>query len=216
MTTITHGSKYEQTKGLRTVEIAKLIRADIKAAIQAGELPKGLKTSVRYESFAGGCAIRVSVTAVPDDFVYWRPEFIAFEAANPHTFFQGERVTEEAKALLAKLKEIHSAYNFDGSDIQSDYFHVRYYGDVKFGWEIERDDRKRTIERMAAHTKAAAVEAEERVTETDRRVAESQARLEAAERRAAELEAEIAAATVVRNAVLAEMAALRGQHAGAA
>jgi hypothetical protein len=30
------------------------------------------------------------------------------------------------------LTRIHEAYNFDGSDSQSDYWNVNYYGGVKF------------------------------------------------------------------------------------
>ena len=36
---ITTGNKYEETHTLTTTEIAKLVRADIKAAVKAGTLP---------------------------------------------------------------------------------------------------------------------------------------------------------------------------------
>ena len=41
----TYGPKYNAE--LTRKEIAALIRADLKAAVASGELPKGLKTSVR-------------------------------------------------------------------------------------------------------------------------------------------------------------------------
>lgn len=38
----TYGAKYD--RGLSTAEIAKRVREDIKAGIEAGTLPRGLKT----------------------------------------------------------------------------------------------------------------------------------------------------------------------------
>jgi hypothetical protein len=40
----------------------------------------------------------------------------------------------ELNAILAALKEIHGAYNFDGSDSMVDYYHVNYYGQVEVDW----------------------------------------------------------------------------------
>lgn len=209
--TMSKGSKYTQTKNLRTVEIAKLIRADIKAAIKSGELPAGIKCSVTTESFSGGSSIDIRVTACPVQI--WTESFLT---SNPNVFFEGERVTEEAKAILKTLKAIHRQYNFDHSDIQTDYFHVRYYGGASFCWELEKADREATIARKAAETKAAAEAAAADLAVADERVRAIQVRLADAERRAAELDAKIEAARIERDAVLAEMAALQGVHAGAA
>jgi hypothetical protein len=41
-----------------------------------------------------------------------------------------ERYTAEAVALRTAIEQIVSAYNYDGSDIQSDYFNVRFYSNV--------------------------------------------------------------------------------------
>lgn len=114
------GSKYAQTKELNIVQIAALVRADIKAL--ASELPRGLKASVRVRKYSGGQAIDVTVTALPMGFVECRPEWTPRDIES--------RYSEETKQVVGSLKSILDAYNFDGSHIQSDYFHVRFYGSV--------------------------------------------------------------------------------------
>ena len=114
------GSKCAQTKELNIVQIATLVRADIKAL--SSELPKGLKASVRVKKYSGGQAIDVTVTALPMGFVECRPEWAPGEGTG--------RYSEETKQVIGSLKSILDAYNFDGSHIQSDYFHVRFYGSV--------------------------------------------------------------------------------------
>ncbi|HKY40650.1 MAG TPA: hypothetical protein VJN18_32165 [Polyangiaceae bacterium] len=205
------GSKYTETKNLRSAEIAKLIRADIKAAIALGELPAGIKCSVTTDTFSGGSSIDIRVKACPVQI--WTEAFLT---ADPKVFFEGERVTEEAKAILKTLKAIHRQYNFDHSDIQTDYFHVRYYGDASFWWELEKADREATIARKVAETRAAAEAAAQDLAAADERVTVAHVQLADAERRAAELDAKIEATRIERDAVLAEMAALQGIHVGAA
>jgi hypothetical protein len=209
----TTGSKYESTASLCDTEIAKLIRADIKAAIKSGELPAGLKCSVRCSGSSLHSSIEIRVTAAPG-VTYWRPEFLAHEATSPRVLFEGDRITDDAKRILNVLNKIHGAYNFDNSDSQTDYFHVRYYGSAEFGWELQREDRKRTIESMAAQTSAAASVAQSNADAANDRVRDAQERLRLAEQRAAELQAQIDAVRVARDAVIAEIGALRGQHAG--
>jgi hypothetical protein len=61
-----YGSKY--TGWRSSAEVAKDYRADVKAAIKAGELPPGLKLSVKSNSYTGGQSIDVTVREVGDDF----------------------------------------------------------------------------------------------------------------------------------------------------
>lgn len=137
MTTI-YGEKYESTKDLRIAEVAKLIREDIKAAVKAGALPVGLKVSVRSESFSGGRAIRMSVTRLPWGFVLLNRARLAAEIENPLQDSREPRFSPEALALTEKLDAIAWAYNYDGSDTQSDYFHVRFYdGKAGFDYGLE-------------------------------------------------------------------------------
>jgi DNA repair protein RadC len=134
------GSKYEETKKLSTVDVAKRIRADIKAA----GLPAGVKISVRVRRCTYTSAIDVEVTAVPEGFSILNVARVREERANPHSLINERdlpRYAPEMIALLATLKGIWAAYNYNRSDLQSDVFDVRYYGDVRVDWEIERDDR---------------------------------------------------------------------------
>ncbi len=54
------GSKYEQTKDLDIVAIAKLLRQDIKASVKEGRLP-AVKYGVRIERYSMGQSIHISV-----------------------------------------------------------------------------------------------------------------------------------------------------------
>lgn len=134
----TFGAKYEATKNLATVEIAKLIRADIKAAIEAGTLPRG-KYSVR-SSHGSGRSIDVriqnleGVRLLSVEWVRWRAEHEDHETP-PAGFV---RYSAVAQAAVDTLKAIHWSYNYDGSDSQTDYFNVRYYGDASIAWEYEK------------------------------------------------------------------------------
>lgn len=128
MTTTNYGEKYAATKDLTRVEIAKLIRADIKAAVAVGSLPKA-KYSVTCERFSGGGSIDITVAKVEGISVH-NAERLLFEHDHPHAYCRLDRFSVEMAGAIAKLERIHADYNYDGSDIQSDYFNVRYYGRV--------------------------------------------------------------------------------------
>jgi hypothetical protein len=120
-----YGPKYEASKNLAGgVEIAKLVRADIKAAVKAGTLPKG-KYSVKSDFKS--IDVKVSDLNIT----------VYSEAAltSPGRVYVYELYSERMAAALKTLREIHGAYNYDGSDLASDYFNVRYYGDVSLDWK---------------------------------------------------------------------------------
>lgn len=123
-----YGEKYEATRKMDTTGVAKLFRADVKAAIKSGTIPAGVKLSVRTEYFSGGSSIDVKIRALPC------------------RLFSGERgptgmakYNPGAEAIRDRLRSMLDAYNFDGSDHMTDYFHVRFYGEVVFDWEFARD-----------------------------------------------------------------------------
>jgi hypothetical protein len=104
------GPKYQ---GYRKVtEVAADVRRDIKDAVANGELPSGLKFSVKSDS-RGTNAVRVRVSG------------------SPKTRDDYGRLTGEAKAIYDKVDSIVNAYNRDNSDIMTDYFDVDYYGTVQ-------------------------------------------------------------------------------------
>jgi hypothetical protein len=136
-----YGTKYQEffTDGKgehvwRTAaEIAAQIRADIKAEVAAGALPKATY-SVTSETYSGGRSIRVVIRDLP--FEAW------VEGEHPH--WPGEKIevlTPAAKEVQSKVQAIHRAYNYDGSEIQVDYFDVNYYGQVEVESPSSRDFR---------------------------------------------------------------------------
>lgn len=125
------GSKYQATRELDIADVAKLVRADIAAAIKAGELPAGIKCSVSIQRYAGGQSLSIGVKAFPHLVV--PPELTAYYAAGDFSRgYEGRRLTGVAEAARAKLEAIRQAYNYDRSDVMVDYHDVRFYGDVSF------------------------------------------------------------------------------------
>ena len=123
-----YGPKYRNlARHASAAEIAKAIRADVKAAQQAGDLPAGIKVSVRARNFAGGCAVDLAVTAGIDDAFLYEPQ---------HDQYDRRAYTPAARELRDRLEQIREAYNHDGSDSMTDHYDVRYYGSTEL-----RDER---------------------------------------------------------------------------
>jgi len=143
---VTYGAKYED--GLDVKEIAKRVRKEIQAAVKAGELPKGLKASVRISRYSGGQSLYVKVTAVPRDFVVYNPERVRLDHEEPHRFHDVPYLTPEARAVEKKIEALYGAYNYDGSEPQTDYFNVNFYGHVSWDYDLEKADKARTLARL--------------------------------------------------------------------
>lgn len=133
-----YGRKYsDDVARMPLRDIAKLIRADIKAAQTAGDLPP-VKITVRcgrgvYYTAKGSIDIRVRDW--PQAWQTCTGIVPGSESADGSTaracrfHYDGHRVlTAEATAVVDKLRAIHAAYNYDGSDVMTDYFDVHYYG----------------------------------------------------------------------------------------
>jgi hypothetical protein len=138
-------SKYE--RGLDIVEIAKRLRAEIKAAIKVGTLP-AVKYSVRVERFSGGKALDVTIKDYPGEIHNRRRIELEQEVnkgsaaigkdryADLYTEYeQTPYMTDEAIRLIKVLEALANQWNFDDSDSQTDYFHVNYYLHVAFDSE---------------------------------------------------------------------------------
>lgn len=104
------GPKYIGRRPLK--EVSTDIRRDLKDAVASGDLPSGLKFSVKSDN-RGTSAIRVRVSGTP------------------RTRDESGRLTGEAKAVYDKVDSIVNAYNRDNSDMMTDYFDVDYYGTVQ-------------------------------------------------------------------------------------
>lgn len=129
-----YGYKYDEGGKLSTVEIAKLVRREIKMAVSEGLLPERWKYSVKSESFANGTSLDVRVKDCADA---WMPcpgykvgsrhdlpsgGYTATGCGDPwckaggiHKDLEGaqehEVLTEEAQAAKMTLERIHGAFN---------------------------------------------------------------------------------------------------------
>jgi hypothetical protein len=133
-----YGAKYDHDHRLSTVDIAKLIRQDIKMARKVARMmatpgavavadpiadaPAGIKFSVRSQYFAGGSSIDVHICGIPHA---W-----GWETREDHYGYMTEMPTSALAALAKEVRSIMDAYNHDGSDSQADHFDVRFYGSV--------------------------------------------------------------------------------------
>jgi len=135
------GARYEATKSLSLAAINRLIRADIKALVESGEIP------------AGSYSVRKSSRSIVIEFVaplgsLFNNDRLVAEQLNPHGWHRGERYSAEARALVATLTAVASAYTYDDSDICTDYFNSRFWLYVKPEPEWELTRRELEIERV--------------------------------------------------------------------
>lgn len=130
-----YGSKYAETQSLDLAAVAKLVRADIKAAVKAKKLPADLTYSVRTDRYSMGQSLGILVKGMSDDRQYKvRP-----------TRDEREVLTEEAGRAIERLEAILRAYNYDGSDSMSDYYDVRFSSHVSI--QDERGARSAAAEK---------------------------------------------------------------------
>lgn len=113
------GNKYEETKNLSGAEVAKLIRKDLKAAFP------GIKFSVRTTGSTTHESIDIEVKTLPAGLNLYVPSLL-----------DTVRYSDEAQAFIRSVDAVREAYNFDHSEIETDYFNVRFYGSVSFSSEV--------------------------------------------------------------------------------
>ena len=135
------GARYEATKSLSLAAVNRLIRADIKVLVEAGEIPSGA-----YTVRKGHRTITIEFIA-PLRSLFAEKRLVA-EQRDPHGWHRGERYSAEARALVATLTAVASAYTYDDSDICTDYFNSRFWLYVKPEPEWERTRRELEIERV--------------------------------------------------------------------
>ena len=137
----TFGNNYN--KDLSTKEIAALVRKALKA-----QMP-GYKFSTRYESFSGGTSIDVMLKAAPHKILNARwteidrinkgPEASVSLADEQRTISRYNERTNEAVGIA---KGILNSYNHDGSESQSDYFDVKFYGFAGVDGQTDTEERE--------------------------------------------------------------------------
>lgn len=140
-----YGARSDTAEGKSTAEIGAMIRADLKAAAASGWIPDGLEYSVRCDSFAGGSAINVTAKNL-------QQSWLNQPAPDWHQFPGTPVRTSQAVELARRITGIVEAYNYDGSETQSDYFDVRFYSNVSLtgpeGWASDHSE-KATKRRLA-------------------------------------------------------------------
>jgi len=125
------GTNYEKARGLTIVEIAKLVRKDIKTYIKENNL-KGLKVSVTTEKYSGCRSLNAEIVKVPSNYGAITNEYLrATQWLQDYSNSYGvERYTPEFNQVIDDIKKIIESYNREDIDIQSDYFNVSYYSRV--------------------------------------------------------------------------------------
>lgn len=125
------GSKHDPN--LTTTEIAKKIRQFITQEKKAGNIPKGMKISVRSEYFSGGSSIDAEVKALPEGMEVYDPKSCRFreyaydkKEFKRHEFFC-TKYSPKLDKILKNIKKFDSDYNFDCSDPLTDFFFVDHW-----------------------------------------------------------------------------------------
>lgn len=116
------GAKYTSNYR-RAVDIAKDVRADIKAAVESGVLPESINGRKLTFSVTthGGSSIDLTISGIADADLY-----------SPHRQHPwGDRQRSDlARDIERRANSIRSAYNQSRSEMQVDYFDETYYGGV--------------------------------------------------------------------------------------
>lgn len=151
----TYGAKHHLLgdRYVGAADIAKLIRADIKAGVKSGDLPTTFNGhevtyAVTVNNFSGGRSINVAIRGVPED--ARRRNLEPGDWGYHDHLSETKRDTEAAVELKAKVNSYLNAYNHDGSDTMTDHFDVNYYGNADFESMWTAEDRKRKAEKAAA------------------------------------------------------------------
>lgn len=124
-----YGTRYD--KNLTAKQIAAIVRKEIHQEIKSGFLPAGLKVSVRLRHRH---AINISITAWPGNPI--SPAWALRHARDGLRACTTSPYTPQASAVLAHLRAKAEAFNFDGSNIISDYCDVKFFLSVDFDYEL--------------------------------------------------------------------------------
>lgn len=136
------GTKYESTRSMSNAQVAKLIRADIQDAIDKGLLPP-MDVSVVVKASRTSSSILVRINRIDAGVQVLNPEWVkAIEGGMSRSDARelGE-YTRDGQGILESVRAIYNRFNLDNSDSQTDYYNVRYYGDVAYGEALRMQDR---------------------------------------------------------------------------
>jgi len=135
------GSNYETWKHKPIKLVAKAVKAELKEAYP--NIDVGVSTKV----FSGGREINVKIKSYPYG-GFLEKEVIYSEMKNypPDkipSYAYTWKYTKQAKEIVDNMKHILQSYNYDNSDMQTDYSETSFYGDVDFDWELMKVEEER-------------------------------------------------------------------------
>ena len=117
---------------LNIKDIAKAVRASLKAK------HPNCKFSVTIERYAGGQSMTVALMAAPfEAFATDKPIHGEGYAQVNHYYLKEQTyLTEQARGVIADALEIVQHYNYDDSDMMTDYHSVNFSMDFRVGkWD---------------------------------------------------------------------------------
>lgn len=144
------GVKYDSDRDIAA--IAKLVRKDIKTAVKAGALPKGLKASIRISRYSMGQSLNITITACPSitetpGLTILNHRRLLLDAQHPHRGHHDMPIeyvrifSDESIAITKTIEGIALVYGYDRSEPMTDYYNSAFNLDVKFDYALEREER---------------------------------------------------------------------------
>lgn len=136
------GSKYNSN--ISTTAIAKILRKAIHTEQKWGTIPKEMTISVTTEYYSMGSTIHLIVKQLPDTIPVFDPKGCGFfpyahetKQLTRNNFGCGA-YAPQLKAILKRLAALDSEYNYNYSDLQTDYYAVGHAYSAKVNNQIER------------------------------------------------------------------------------
>lgn len=118
-----YGNEYKP--GMDIKDIAKIVRKRIKEAYP------GFKFSVKIQRYSGGQSMNANLVEAPAGFQFYveNPQYCGGYQPNRYNeFYERPAVqSDEFKDMMANVKAMMQSFNYDGSEIQVDYFDVNFY-----------------------------------------------------------------------------------------
>jgi hypothetical protein len=127
----TKGNKYEEVKSLSVVEIAKLVRKDLKQF-------NDCKFSVTSDR--NTISIYLKDSPLNRLEIYDQSQELGW----------GGKVISIEKDLRKKVKEILDQYNYNNSEIMTDYFDVNFYSYFYLDSNLEKKYKDQLLSKEAA------------------------------------------------------------------
>lgn len=130
--TRSYGKKYDKNKSTKT--IAAEVRREVRLASRLGVLPEG-QWSVTSDRCSRSSSITIAYEPPPERdeafalAFYYRRRIEAL-AENPHRHFDGPWRSAFGQEFVRRLEGLLADHNHDGSDSSTDYYDVKFYGNV--------------------------------------------------------------------------------------